>query len=310
MRKGNADRYVNSCSSNTVASLHGQIGIRKNANEKGLSLIAIPVIASFKEIVPESHFEAAMHDLSPESCVNYLTEVCAPQLHLKLLPQFFLFDHLMSIPGATLKRGYVAMHSEIGCGRAPAPARAMSEYGFRRSAVFLRYLVGSQDSGGEKSRLGSPSICAELQEITMHMLERRVGRKCMVNAFYSDSFCEPVYAGMWRYQVGKLDYISQHVWNSASRKSRLSARVALQGKRHQFVLRVGFFADDLPIIGRHYMLRSRPSEDAIRCLYRVKSRIEATGICTLVYDDFIPWDDGFGNAHRKGHGVLPFAIPI
>ena len=284
------------------------LNFQKSQNE--LSLIAVPVITSFKEIVPASHFEAAMHDLSAASCVSYLAEVCGPHMHLKLLPQFFLFDHLMSIPASTLKQECVSMHSEIGNTPREIPTRVMSEYGFKRSTVFLRYLVGSQDAGGEGHQPGSPKICSALQEVTMRVLERRIGRKCLVDAVYTGAFCEPVYAGMWRYQVEQLDYVSQHVWNSAGRRSRIRAKVALQGQRHQFVLRVGFFSGNQPIIGRSYLLRSRPSEDAIRCLYRVKSRIEAAGICTLVQDDFMPWDERLGNANKGGYKILPFATPI
>lgn len=202
------------------------------------------------------------------------------------------------------------MHSEIGNVPRVVPTRGMSEYGFKRSTVFLRYLVGSQGVGGDGYRLGSPKICSKLQEVTARVLERRLGRKCMVDAVYTGSFRESVYSGMWRYQVEQLDCISQHVRNSAGQKNRLSAKVALQGQRDQFVLRVGFFSSGQPIIGRSYLLRSRPSEDAIRCLCRVKSRIEAADICTLVQDDFMPWDESLGKANTRGTGTLPFAIPI
>lgn len=305
-----ADGYTNSRSRNEVANSREQIRIKKNGVEKELSLIAIPVITSFKEIVPASHFDTAMHGLRAESCVDYLTEVCAPEMHLKLLPQFFLFDQLLSIPASTLKRGCASMHFEVGNLRRQALRWVKYDLGCKRSAVFLRYLVGSQDAGGDACREGLPRICSKLQDVTMRMLERRIGRNCMVEAVYTGSFCEQVYAAMWRYQVGQLDYVTQHVRNSAGRRNCLNAKVTVQGQRHQFVLTVGFFSGDQPITGRNYMLRSRPSEDAIRCLHRVKDRIEAAGICAVVQDHFMPWDDGFGKSNWNGCDILPFAIPI
>ena len=45
---------------------------------------------------------------------------------------------------------------------------------------------------------------------------------------------------------------------------------------NQFGLTVGFFLGSRLINGRNYLLRTRPEENAMRCLHRVKSRIEAS----------------------------------
>jgi len=286
----------------TVGASRERVRFLKSGVETELSLIAIPVVVSFKEMVPTSHIETALYDFDcAGNCANYLAEVGGYKGQPKFFPQLFLFDQLMAAPISAVKKEVISLHAEIDNARKKWPSWASGERSFKRSSAFLRYLVGCQIAEETQSRNGQLRFCAMLEEIMMRVLERRIGQTCEVDIIDTGSFFESLYAGMWRYQVKRLDYLIRHVWNSTIHKGSLCAKVNLQGQRRQFELRVGFFRGDRPVDGHGYLFRTRPAEDTMRCLQRIKSRIEASGICTIVDD---------GGEHGTRSVPLQLAVPV
>ena len=264
-------------------------------------LIAIPIIASFNEMVPTSHIETALCDFDcAGNCANYLAEVGGYKGQPKFFPQLFLFDQLIAVPISAVKKEVISSHAEIDNAK-KWPSWASGEQSFKRSSAFLRYLVGCQGTEETQSRNGQRRFCAMFEETMTRMLERRIGRTCEVDIIYTGSFFESLYTGMWRYQMKRLDYLIWHVWNSTVHKRSLCAKVNLQRHRRQFGFQVSFFRGDRPVDGHGYLFRTRPAEDTMRCLQRVKSRIEASGIYTIV-------DDG-GTRGAKS-APLQLAVPV
>ncbi len=290
----------------------GHANFAKGDGEKELSLLVIPIIVKFKEIVPATHFDSAILEFTRDGGDgSYLREMGEHVAQLKLLPKLFSFDELMAIPISHLKRVCQSLCAENeGEKNSIWTWEKPSQGHNKRTNVFLRYLVGWHGTTQSEEWFEQAIACARLQESMMRILKRNIERECTVGVNYKSSFYDALYTGMWHYQIERLDCLARNVMNSVVRACGLRAEVGLQGDGRQFGLTVSFFLKDRLIDGRNYLLRLRPGENAFRCLHRVKSKIEASGISTIAQDKLNPSSEECKKRSGSVRDMPAIVIPI
>ena len=296
----------------TAESASEGVRISRDGCDTNISLFVVPVITSFGEGVPVSQFKAALQGLNGSmELTNYVNGRQTGAGHVMLLPQMFRLDDLKGLSLSAVRKGTIALGNTNGSAEIEQHPFIKRSGSFKRSTEFLRYLVGrhvvtgASVIGCRRRRTGT-----RIQTLTKQTLERRIGLRCTVDAVYTGSFHDSLYTGMWRYQERRLDQVSHHTRNSTGDKNILEAKIVTHGHRDSFDIRVGFFSNGETIGGRSYLLGSRPGEDAGRCLGRVISRIEATGIRTTACETFVPLETGFALGKKRSAEPSMIAIPI
>jgi len=250
-----------------------------------VSLFVIPIIVRFEDTVPESHFEKALHQVTWDS-----TAKLRFGLHylgsggVTVWPGFYWFDDLRDFPQSyVLKR----LQSLAGFGIAPSDRNQLfppKNRSLKRSTAFLRYLVGQCHRPLYEPEAPTTRSCEGLGQAIKAHIEQYIGRSCKVLAFYTGSFIQPLYTGVWRYQSIRLEDIvrSMSVDNHYANKIEATiAAIALQDEQH---IRVSFSIDGNPLGGRAYLLETRPGENLRRCVRRVGELLEAEGLFASVKD--------------------------
>jgi hypothetical protein len=244
-------------------------------------LVAIPVVVSFDELVPASQVERVWYDLVQfESSAGRNDKI-------QFVPYMFTFDQLMHISGELVRGG--AQGAVTGQELLSMAQRYAMNSEYKRSTTFLRYMVCIVDM-----HVAAPVTLARIAVQT----EMKV--KFLVNGIFSQTWDVGVsagvlrdflYVGMWQYQMARLSKLSQLVIFEEA--TDLYARVSVHPD-DRFRLRVGFFTEMGLIGGRDYLLLARPSENSLRCIERVRSRIENSGMRTVLADPRYVVESSFG----------------
>jgi len=295
-----------------VEAASERVVIYRDGLRAELSLFAIPMIATFEQIVPESHFESVVCGLNGlKGLATKMKDCRLDPAQMTLLPTLFRLDDLNVIPLSIVReRGINFCESAVNGGSEWYPSITQM-WGLKRSTAFLRFVVGQRQVFEHEDWIANvDGVCEHLHDITSRAIKRYLGLPCRVQVIYASSFYEGLYAGMWVYQETRLDQLARATYAKTRRNKRLEARVVTYGRRHRFELWLGFFAGGQPIGGHAYWLRSRPSEDPGACLSRITSRLEATGIKANAMTEVVPKERRFGQRIRRTFSTSMVTIPI
>jgi hypothetical protein len=295
-----------------VEAASERVVIYRNGVHAELLLLAIPIITTFEENVPESQFESALSGLHGlKDLADSMKDGRLELAQMVLLPKLFRLDDLNAMPLSIVR--------ERGINLGTAAMSRCSEWqtsftqnaSFKRSTAFLRFLVGQRQLLEHEDWVaGQDGPCKRLRDLTTQAIQRYLELPCRVQAIWMGSFHEGLYAGMWQYQEKRLDQLARASRAQTQTKHRLEARVVTHGCRYRFEMRVGFFAGSEAIGAHVYRLRSRPSEDPHGCVSRISKRLEAAGVKTTAVADFVPEEREF-DLPRGGKGTPSrIAIPI
>ena len=297
----------------TVEHVSENIHLRLNGSELEIQLFAIPIIVKFDQDVPGSQVESALSYMEWQgSLAKIFAGDDLEHGRIVVLPTFFTFAALAGIQLSLLRKCAISLAANNGrdfFGSFPFIHKSNT---LRRCHVFLRYLVGHRVLSAHKSKDGiNTTICTYLQEIIKHLLESHLKLTCSVNAFHTGEFHNPLYTGMWLYQIYRLNKIATAVSSEQCSHGLPKTIITSPVSRANGTLKVGFY-DEHQLLGQHaYLLHTRPGEDFDRCVTRLIYRLEAIGMTTMYRRQ--------AAAHipvtTKIHGVLQFqadtlAIPI
>ena len=279
-----------------VEAASERVVIYRDGVRAELSLFAIPIIATFEQNVPESQFESAVSELNGfKGLATEMKEGGLDLAQMTLLPKLFRLDDLNIMPLSIVRERGINFCTGAVNGASEWHPSVTQMCGLKRSTAFLRFLVGQRQVLEHEDWIANEGgVCEHMHDITSHAIRHYLGLPCHVQAFYTGSFYEGLYAGMWVYQETRLDQLARATCAQARRNKRLEARVATYGHRHRFEMWLGFFAGDQAIGGHAYRLRSRPSEDPGGCVSRITRRLEAAGIKANALTEVVPEERGFG----------------
>ena len=276
-----------------------------------LSLVAIPIITAFDEDVPASQFEAALSRLDASNGLADVIGDSASSLPtVMLLPKLFRLDELQAMPPSLVRRACVSLIACDVTGAITALLFDRHMASHKRSAAFLRYLIGRQQTFQQRDGANKGQLCASLQNLLKREIKRYLGLACRVEVIDTGSFHEALYSGMWRYQDQRLDQIIRASRARASRGSSVEARLLSHGELHPIALRIEFFAGDQPIGGHGYRLTARPSEAANECVTRITRRLAIAGVRTRALMDIETDEPVCGTRRRRAIATSMIAIPI
>ena len=276
-----------------------------------LSLVAIPIIVAFEEDVPATQFDAALSTLDTSNGLAHVIGNGSPDLPpTMLLPRLFRLDELLSMPPSLVRRACVSLV-------AADVARAIASRPFdrekascKRSAAFLRYLIGRRRTLQQYRGLNRARLCASLQNLVRREIERTLGLACRVQVIDTGSFYEALYSGMWRYQEQRVDQLARASRLRTPRGSSVEARLLSHGQTHPVELRIEFFAGGQPIGGHGYWLSARPSDAANECITRVTRRLAVAGVKTRALTDIRTDEPACGTRRRRRIAPSMIAIPL
>ena len=273
-----------------------------------LSLFAIPIITTFEENVPESQFESAVDGLN--GLRGLATDLKDTRLsRMTLLPKWFRLDELNVMPWSLVREVGINFGTGAINGRRQCHPSITQTWSFKRSTSFLRFLVGQGQRFEHEDWIANEGgVCERLHNLTSTAIKRDLGLSCRVRAYYTGSFYDALYAGMWVYQETRLDQLARATCAQTRSNKGLEARIVTYGREHRFEMWLGFFAGNQAIGGHAYRLRSRPSEDRGGCVSRITSRLKAAGIKTNALTEVITEERRFGA--RTGRKREPAMVTV
>ena len=295
-----------------VEAASERVVIYRNGVRAELVLFAIPIITTFDQNVPESQFETALSSLDDLKDLARRSEkrqarACTDGTAAEAVPLGRPQHHAV-VHGA--KAWDPTRH---GCGSPDSEwhSSMTRTRSLKRSAVFLRFLVGQRPTlGPDDGATGEAELCERLGNLTKQAIKHCLGLPCHVRAVHLGSFHETLYSGMWLYQETRLDQLARASYAQTRRNKRPQARVVTYGRGYRFEIWVGFFAGNTVIGGHVYRLGSRPNEDPRLCVARIASRLEAAGVKTIVVTNLIPEEMGIGIQTDGRRDFSMIAIPI
>jgi hypothetical protein len=293
-----------------VETASERVVVYRNGGRAELLLFAIPIITTFEQNVPESQFESALDGLNGlKDLAISMKDGWLEGAQMALMPKLFRLDDLTAMPLSIVRERGIHFGMTAANGGSECYPSITQTRSLKRSTAFLRFLVGQRRVfEHDDSVANEGGVSERLQDLTSQAIKRYLGLSCRVQAFYTGSFYEGLYAGMWLYQETRLDQLARASRAQMRSNKSLKARVVTYGRRHRFEMWIGFFAGNQAIGGHAYRLRSRPSEDLGGCMSRITSRLEAAGIKANALTEVVPEERGF--ALRMGRTTEPSMITI
>ena len=212
-----------------VEAASERVVIYRDGVRAELALFAIPIIATFEQNVPESQFESAISGINGLKMKDGRIDPA----QMTLLPKLFRLDDLNIMPLSIVReRGINFCTSAVNGGSEWHPSGTQM-WGLKRSTAFLRFVVGQRQVFEDEDWIANEGgVCEHLNDITSQAIKRYLGVPCRVQAFYTGSFYEGLYAGMWVYQETRLDQLARATCAQTRRNERLEARVVTYGCRY------------------------------------------------------------------------------
>ena len=169
-----------------------RVVIYRNGVRAELVLFAIPIITTFDQDVPESQFETALSSLGDLKDLARRRKSGKLELApMVLLPKLFRLDDLNTMPLSMVrKRGIQLGTAAVSPGSEWHPSMTRTK-SLKRSAVFLRFLVGQRPTlGPDDGAAGEAELCERLGNLTKQAIKHRLGMPCHVRAVHLGSFHE------------------------------------------------------------------------------------------------------------------------
>lgn len=229
----------------------------------------------FDDRVPATQLESALAKIWKEfNITDSLTCDVIDSKAIQLLPKFFNFSDLATIPLSLIHRSAIAStdkSKEWLIGSHPFTVKSHIR---RRGKIFLRYLVGHHIITKDKTENVNPERnCVYLKRIIKNTVENHINLSCSVEANFGGRFYEPLYTGMWLYQMRRLEEILTDIFLDQATCDPLKAIISVLGQRSDARLEIRFNDDTHSFCNeRTYLLNLRPAEDHKRCITRVKAK--------------------------------------
>ena len=250
-----------------------EVSTSHSGTEHRARLFSVALVVRFAEPVTTQEFDAR---LAP---VADFAALFARALHANAFvwPQVFSFDDLAGLSFSEVRHGTImagaARARAIGGTSAPFPIAARAQ---RRSATFLRYLLGCQVSSGTlpDHRSDRALFC----DCVRGALRARIAAAREVAVIYTGHLYEPLWQGLRAYHKHRLSEVVGMISALGLPSSELAASIVCTGGRNDMAAQVSFFARGKPL-GRHaYRMRLEPPAEAKESAERIEAELKALGV--------------------------------
>jgi hypothetical protein len=255
------------------------VSVSSNGAERDARLFCVPVVVRFCEPMTTQEFDHAFTLTNWSGPFLARLHECGARHSISfILPHVFVFDDLARLSFCDVRNGTI-MASATGARMnggmiTPFPISTPPQ---RRSATFLRYLVGYQVKGG-----GMPDHSAE-DRARFGACVRSVMRASMPGAqdvavIYTGYFYEPIWEGLWVYHIHRLGEVVRTIAASEWPPSGLTSSIAVTGSRSERAAEVAFFCRGKRVGHHAYRIPTRPLADPKSSAARIAAELRTLGV--------------------------------
>jgi hypothetical protein len=261
-----AIRAAGESASEQVSTSHS--GIQRHAR-----LFSVAFVVRFAEPTTTQEFDAGLASISDSAALF----AGAQHPSVFVWPQVFAFDDLAGLSFSEVRHGTImasAARARNNAGTtAPFPIAARAQ---RRSATFLRYLLGSQVSSGTlpDHRSDRALFC----DCVRSAFRARIAAAREVAVIYTGHFYEPLWQGLRAYHKHRLSEVVGMIAALGLPPSELAASIAVTGGRNDMAAQVSFFARGKPLGQHAYRMMLEPPADAEESAARIEAELNALGV--------------------------------
>ena len=248
-----------------VSTIHG-------GSEHRARLFSVALVARFTKPITTQEFDAGL------AAIGDSARLLAGAQHASAFvwPQVFCFDDLARLSFSDMRHGTImaiaARAWTNGGTTAPFPIAARAQ---RRSATFLRYLLGCQVSSGTMPDHRSDR--ALLCDCVRSALRRSVAAAREVAVIYTGHFYEPLWQGLRAYHRHRLGEVVRAIGALGLPSSELAASIAATGDRTEMAAQVSFFVRSKPLGQHAYRMMLEPLAEK-ESVARIEAQLNALGV--------------------------------
>jgi hypothetical protein len=250
-----------------------EVSISDSGTERRARLFSVALVVRFAEPMTTQEFDAGLASISDSAALLAGAQHACPFVW----PQVFSFDDLAGSSFSDVRHGTImasAPHARTSGGTtAPLPIAARAQ---RRSATFLRYLVGCQVSSGTTSdhRSDRTLFC----DCVRSAVRRSIATAREVAVIYTGHFYEPLWQGLRTYHRHRLAEVVRMIAALGPPSSELAASITFPGGRDEMAVQVRFFARGKPLGHHAYRMMLEPLADARESVARIEAELDALGV--------------------------------
>jgi hypothetical protein len=255
------------------------VAVSNDGVESRARLFCVPVVARFPE--PITTHEFGDHIVSTNWCSPFLArlhECGARHSPCFILPHVFLFDDLAKLSFRDVRsRTALASASSATITSDMISLFPTTVPPQRRSATFLRYLVGHQikrddtprRSAGERARFGD-AVRAVLYASMPDVRD--------VAIVYTERFYEPIWQGLWIYHIHRLAEVVRTLSQRGGTRSDIAASIAVSADRNAAAAQITFSCRGTKVGHHAYLVPLTPLADPKISAGRIAAELRALGV--------------------------------
>ena len=254
------------------------VSISSNGRERCARLFCVPVVVRFSEPMTTREFDDNLAQISWSGPFLARLHECGARHSVSfILTHAFLFDDLGKLSLSSVRKGTVMASTDSARlnvrTSGPFPIAAPAQ---RRSATFLRYLVGCQvKSAGAPD--DSTEDLARFGDCVRSVMRASMPDALDVVTVYTGHFFEPIWQGLWIYHIHRLAEVVGTIAARDLQPSGLNASIAVTGGNHP-AAEATFFLRRKRIEHHAYRIPLRPLADPKTSGERIAAELRALGV--------------------------------
>jgi hypothetical protein len=258
------------------------VAVTNDGVEGHAGLFCVPVVARFPEAITTHEF--ADHIASTNWCAPLLARLheCGARHSLCfILPHVFLFDDLAKLSFRDVRsRTAIASPSSATITSDMISLFPTTVPPQRRSATFLRYLVGHQIKRGD-----TPGCSAKdrtrFSEGVRAVLYASMPDVRDVAIIYTEGFYAPIWQGLWIYHIHRLAEVVQTISQPGQRRSNIAASIAVSADRNAAAAQITFFCRGSKVGHHAYLAPLTPLADPKISAGRIAAELRTLGVTNV-----------------------------
>jgi hypothetical protein len=236
-------------------------------------LFSVALVVRFPEPMTTQEFDAGLAPISDSVALLIRAQHPSPFVW----PQVFSFDELAGFSFSDVRHGTIMASAPRtrtnGGTNAPFPIAARPQ---RRSATFLRYLLGCQVSSGALPDRRSDRVL--FSDCVRSVVRASIPAAREVAVIDTGHFYDPLWQGLRAYHRHRLGEVVRAIGALGRPSSELAASIAVTGGRSEMAMQVTFFARGKPLGQHAYRMKLEPLADEKESIARIQAELNALGV--------------------------------
>jgi hypothetical protein len=256
------------------------VTICSNGIERDARLFSVPIVVRFSEPMTTQEFDDALASASWSAPFLARLHECGARRTISFIwPHVFLFDDLARLSLCHVRNGTImASASGARVNGGMMKLFPMTTPTQRRSATFLRYLVGYQ-----VKRRGMPEHGAEdrarFSDCVRSVMRASMPASHDVAVIYTGYFYEAIWEGLWMYHIHRLAEVVRAIVGARElAPPEVTASITMGGSRGEMAAQVAFFRRGKSVGHPTYRIPVAPLADPRISAARIAAELRTLGV--------------------------------